>query len=193
MIIDLGCGENKVANAIGVDHVRLPPVDVVHDLLSFPYPFDDSVADHVYLRHVIEHFALNHIQLIFAEVHRILRSGGTMHVHVPHVFLIAAWIDVTHKSFFTFGSADFWNRSGSKAYYLETTNIWQLVSTRSRVTILNWKRYRLRQLDSFLSQLATRCLNWLLKLSDAPGSADLIVKLLPLFFVEIQWQLVKER
>lgn len=45
MMVDLGCGNAKTVGAIGVDNVALPGVDVVHDLLDFPYPFDTGSAD----------------------------------------------------------------------------------------------------------------------------------------------------
>ena len=37
-ILDLGCGDNKVEGAIGLDNIALSEVDIVHDLLNFPYP-----------------------------------------------------------------------------------------------------------------------------------------------------------
>ena len=55
-ILDLGCGENKVTNSIGLDNVNLPDVDIVHDLMDFPYPIENESIDKIYLRHVIEHF-----------------------------------------------------------------------------------------------------------------------------------------
>ena len=44
-ILDLGCGENKIPNSIGLDNLKLPNVDVVHDLIDLPYPFDNESID----------------------------------------------------------------------------------------------------------------------------------------------------
>ena len=72
--LDLGCGENKVPNSIGLDNVQLPGVDVEHDLLNFPYPFENESIDKIYLRHVIEHFAIENINFIMNECNRILKN-----------------------------------------------------------------------------------------------------------------------
>ena len=40
--LDVGCGRDKIPGALGVDRVALPGVDVVHDLDSYPWPFEDS-------------------------------------------------------------------------------------------------------------------------------------------------------
>ena len=41
-ILDLGCGDNKVEGAGGLDNVSLSGVDIVHDLLDFPYPIENE-------------------------------------------------------------------------------------------------------------------------------------------------------
>lgn len=191
MILDLGCGEAKIAGAVGMDNVSLPGVDIVHDLLDFPYPFEDHMAQKIYLSHVIEHFELVDIQKILQECHRLLCNNGILYIRVPHVFSVAAWVDITHRTSFTFNSAQFWDAKGLKAYYQETENRWAICSTSASVTWFNWKRYRLRQLDKLLSQFIATWLNWLLKQPNLPGSADLLVKSLPLYFVEIRWEFRK--
>jgi len=191
MIIDLGCGQAKTPNAIGMDNVALPEVDVVHDLLDFPYPFDDGCADEIYFNHVIEHFSLVDIQRILKESHRILKSNGTLYIRVPHIYSVAAWADPTHRMAFTFTSGSFFDLGADKAYYKELNNRWKLISTSSRVIMFNWKRYRMRKVDTWISNLFARFFNWMLRQADFPGSADILVKILPVFFVEIEWQLCK--
>lgn len=107
MIIDLGCGNAKRTDAIGLDNVLLPGVDVVHDLLDFPYPFDDESADEIHLSHVIEHFSLPDIGRILQEAYRLLKPGKMLYVRVPHVYSVAAWADPTHRMAFTFTSGTF--------------------------------------------------------------------------------------
>ena len=41
-ILDLGCGSVKVEGAVGLDNVGIPGVDIVHDLLDFPYPIENE-------------------------------------------------------------------------------------------------------------------------------------------------------
>jgi SAM-dependent methyltransferase len=176
-----------------MDNAALPGVDVVHDLLDFPYPFPDNSADEVYLNHVLEHFVLSDTQRILREIYRILRPGGVLHLRVPQVFSIAAWADPTHKSTYTFVSGEFFTVNSMKAYYKELNHLWHLTQTHARVTWFNWKWYRLRQLDNWLSHGLSGLINWLLRRANWPGAADLLVKALPIFFVEIDWALEKPR
>jgi SAM-dependent methyltransferase len=191
MILDLGCGITKVAGAVGMDNVELPGVDIVHDLLAFPYPFDGESADEIYLNHVIEHFTLTEGQSVLREAYRILRPEGVLRVRVPHVFTVAAWADPTHRSSFTFVSGEFFDSRSAKSYYKELNARWRLTESTARVTCFNWKRYRLRQLDNWISGIAASLLNRLLRMTNWPGGADLLVKWVPMFFVEIRWDLRK--
>jgi len=192
LIIDLGCGNAKETNAIGVDNVALPTVDIVHDLLDFPYPFPDESAQIVYLKHVLEHFTLADIERILAEVHRISKPSGVIDIRLPHAFCVAAWTDPTHKTAFTFGSGWFFDASSPKAYYRELRSIWNVEITCSHVTVLDWKQRHMRRVDALLGRLIQAWINWLLKRrAYFPSSADLLVKWLPMFFVEIRWQFHK--
>jgi glycosyltransferase involved in cell wall biosynthesis len=186
-ILDLGCGTNKVEDAIGMDNAVLDEVDVVHDLLDFPYPFRDGSFDHIYLRHVVEHFSLDNIQRIFSECRRILKSKGKIHVHVPHAFSIAAFTDITHKSFFVFRSGDFWDVNNTKNYYKEIESMWYLISTNSYIVWHDWKKYRLKKLDNIMSTYLTRKVNAALQNKNNPSHADRLIKKFALQFVEIQW------
>lgn len=166
MILYLGCGTAKIPGAIGVDNVPLPSVDVVHALLDFPYPFDDNSAADVSLNHVAEHFSLSDLRGILREVYRILQLDGLVHVCVPHVFSVAAWTDPTHKCAFTFESAHFWTWQADKSYSKDTDSIWDLATTTARVKWFNWKLYRMRQLDDWLSAGVARLLNWLSRMQN---------------------------
>lgn len=192
LIIDLGCGHQKEPGSVGLDNAVLPGVDVVHDLLELPYPFEDESAETIYLKHVLEHFILSDIQRILAEVYRILKPGGMVDIRLPHAFCVAAWADPTHKSAFTFGSGKFFDAQSPKAYYRELRSVWVVEVSCSHVTPLNWKQRHMRQFDVLLGRLIRAWINWLLKRRTYfPSSADLLVKWLPMFFVEIRWQFHK--
>lgn len=192
MILDLGCGPSKVPGSVGVDNANLPGVDVVHNLLDFPYPFDEGICTEIYLNHVLEHFDLVDGQKILREVSRILAPEGVVHIRVPHIFSIAAWVDPTHKRAFTFLSAEFFDHRSAKSYYKELDSCWKVIRISSRVTAFNWKNYRLRKLDTLLSKVFSWLLDKLLGLHSWPGAADLFVRAFPLFFVEIRWDFQKE-
>lgn len=101
-ILDLGCGKKKRAGTIGVDYSDRHDADLVHDLNVFPYPFEDDSVDYVYMDNVLEH--LNTPMEVMAEIHRILKSGGGVKVIVPYFRSVWAFIDPTHKTFFTVDS-----------------------------------------------------------------------------------------
>jgi predicted SAM-dependent methyltransferase len=190
-ILDLGCGDNKVPDSIGLDNISLQGVDVVHDLLNFPYPFDNESFDKIYLRHVIEHFSIEEINQIFREVDRILKKEGDISITVPHVFSISAFIDPTHKSFYTFGSGHFWDRDNPKSYYKSFSMDWKLLKTSCNVIWFDWKSFQLKRLDKFLSNIVKQRLNKAIQSIKNPCKADRIVKKSAFHFVEIEWNFKK--
>jgi predicted SAM-dependent methyltransferase len=190
-ILDLGCGENKVERAIGLDNIALHGVDIIHDLLNFPYPIKNESFDIIYLRHVIEHFEIKHINQILNECHRILNLNGKLMISVPHAFSVAAFTDISHKSYFTFNSGKFWDKTHSKAYYKDRVLLWDLVSVDGEVTWFDWKGYQLRKFDSLFSSFLRRKIIKALNKPLNPSLADRLVKKYSCQFVEISWILKK--
>jgi SAM-dependent methyltransferase len=191
-ILDLGCGNVKVSGAVGLDNIALPEVDIVHDLLHFPYPIKANSFDTIYLRHVIEHFNIDKINNIMNECYRILTKDGQLYINVPHVFSIAAFTDPTHKQFFTFGSGYFWGKKYQKSYYNEIDSSWELVNVKcSRITWFDWKHYQFKRLDKFLSSLIRKRINRALRKVNNPSLADRIIRKYNFQFCEIQWMFRK--
>lgn len=98
-ILDLGCGNKKRVGSIGVDINPDTDADIVHDLNQFPYPFDSSMFDEIYADNVIEH--LDNVLKVMEELHRISKPGGILIIKVPYFRSRFAYIDPTHKHFFT--------------------------------------------------------------------------------------------
>ena len=187
-ILDLGCGKNKVNGSIGMDIASLNGVDIVHDLLSIPYPFKDQSFDIIYLRHVLEHFKIEDIKLILDECSRVLDFNGRLIITVPHVFSIAAYTDVTHKTFFTFNSGKFFDYNHTMSYYNKESNFkFNLIKIDCNLCWFDWKNRIFRKLDYLMSNFARyRILN-ALKKKENPSLADRIVKKSSYQFVEIKW------
>ena len=101
-ILDLGCGNRKRPGAIGVDMNDRTVADVVHDLNVFPYPFPDSSFDEIYLDNVLEH--LNDVIRVMEEVYRLSTPNAQIKVIVPYFRAFWAFIDPTHRHFFTLDS-----------------------------------------------------------------------------------------
>ena len=96
--LNIGCGRNVKKGYINLDVVRLPGVDVVHDLEKFPYPFDDNTFDLIEASQVLEH--VDNLRGVMKELARILKPGGKLKIDVPHFSSNTAYMDPTHKRFF---------------------------------------------------------------------------------------------
>lgn len=93
--LDLACGKDKHdPSFIGVDVVKLEGVDVVHDLNSFPWPWEDSSVDEIFCKNYIEH--IPDLISFMNECGRILKQGSKMILVAPYYSSIRAWQDPTH-------------------------------------------------------------------------------------------------
>lgn len=101
-VLDLGCGNSKRPNSIGMDINNRTQADVVHDLNSFPYPLPDSEFDEIYVDNVLEH--LDDVMSVMEEIHRICKPGAMVKIIVPYFRSPWAYIDPTHKHYFTVDS-----------------------------------------------------------------------------------------
>jgi len=98
-ILDIGCGTRKRCGAIGMDINPSVSPDVLQDLNEIPYPFEDSIFDEIYADNVIEH--LNDVVKVMEELHRIGKPGALVKIDVPYFRAKWAFLDPTHKHFFT--------------------------------------------------------------------------------------------
>ena len=53
--LDIGCGASKQPGFVGMDVLKLPGVDIVHDLELFPWPLPDQSVSFAMTSHVVEH------------------------------------------------------------------------------------------------------------------------------------------
>jgi SAM-dependent methyltransferase len=134
-ILDIGCGANKVAGAIGMDINPRTSADVIHDLDDLPYPFADDSFDQVIGRHVIEHVA--NPLAVMGELHRITRAGGMVKLVAPHWTNPDFATDLTHRNHLN--SYSFRNLTENRAVFEFYTDV-RFRQLSVTVTILNlWK------------------------------------------------------
>jgi len=81
-VLDVGCGINKKAGAIGVDRNPASRADVIAELDHFPYPFRDSSFD---------------VIRSMEEFHRLVRGGGEVLIVTPHYTDFSSFCDPTHR------------------------------------------------------------------------------------------------
>ena len=99
-ILDIGCSNNKIPGAIGIDIDPRTGADIFHDLNIYPYPIESGSFERVYAKHIIEH--LNDPRSFLAEIYRILKSGGTAFIETPHFSSRVAYSEPQHKLFYSY-------------------------------------------------------------------------------------------
>jgi len=80
-MLDIGCGENKREDAIGVDFRKTRSVDVIAD--AHFLPFVNESFDHIYSSMVIEHFSHCEIRSILERWIDCLKKGGVLEIRCP--------------------------------------------------------------------------------------------------------------
>lgn len=115
MRLNLGCGSQAEDGWINVDWLEIPGVDVVHNLLLFPYPFEDESANEIKAVDVLEHLPnytpdnlATGVEFV-KECHRILKPGGTLIIQVPHADSPNTWTDLTHVRGYTERSMNYFD------------------------------------------------------------------------------------
>lgn len=90
----LGCGTDTDPEWVNLDHLKMPGVDVVHDLENYPWPFFDEEFDAVLAKDVLEH--LTNLVKAMKEIHRITKPGAKIIITMPHYSSYSVWLDPTH-------------------------------------------------------------------------------------------------
>ncbi|MBG1233234.1 class I SAM-dependent methyltransferase [Aestuariivirga litoralis] len=97
--IELGCGPTKQdKDALGIDILDYPGVDLIGDVYEVLKAFPASSVDSVYARHFIEH--VPDVIMLLDELERIVKPGGTLHFIAPHFSNPYFYSDPTHKTYF---------------------------------------------------------------------------------------------
>ncbi|MEI6148070.1 MAG: methyltransferase domain-containing protein [bacterium] len=96
---ELGCGsQKKIAEAIGIDAIDSPCVDLVGDVFEVLGAIPSRCAGAVHAFHFMEHIA--DVPALLHEVARILKPGARLNIVVPHFSNPYYYSDLTHKTFF---------------------------------------------------------------------------------------------
>lgn len=109
--LNLGCGKDIKQDYVNLDCVKLPGVDVVHNINKLPLPFRNNEFDEILCRHFLEHLA--DIDELMKELYRILKPGGVLKIIVPHFTCAGSWLDPQHKRPFGYFSFDFFSKDAS--------------------------------------------------------------------------------
>lgn len=82
--LNLGCGEHHRPGYVNVDKSGNP--DVLHDLETFPWPWEENSVQEVQLNHVLEHLgeSTSVYLRVIKELYRICRADARIYINVPH-------------------------------------------------------------------------------------------------------------
>ncbi len=92
--LNVGCGQIRIADSIGIDFDPETVADVIHDLEVFPWPFPDRSFDRIVCSHVLEH--LRAPWRAMRELTRLARPGARVEIATPHYSSPDSWGDITH-------------------------------------------------------------------------------------------------
>lgn len=95
--LDLGCGMNRQSGFTGVDNVKTEQVDIVHDLLTFPWPFETESVEEVFSSHFFEHVPAKLRFKFMDELYRVMVTGAKATFITPYWSSMRAVQDPTHE------------------------------------------------------------------------------------------------
>ncbi len=107
--LNLGCGEDIRKGYVNLDSIRLPGVDVAHNINKSPWPFKENEFDEVYASHVLEH--ADDLIKTMKEIRRICRPGAKIVIRVPHFSCGVSYRDPTHKRLFSYFTFDYFTEN----------------------------------------------------------------------------------
>lgn len=102
MKLNLGCWNDIKKWYINIDKIKLPGVDILHDIEDFPYPFNNDIFEEIYCAMVLEH-TIN-LTGIMEEFIRIAKKWCQIKIIVPYFTCTNFWADPTHVRLFNSNS-----------------------------------------------------------------------------------------
>jgi predicted SAM-dependent methyltransferase len=82
----MGCGHNKVTGYVNVDLSPECAPDLVFDLESVPWPWEDNSIDAVRFNHSLEHLGESSRTFLdmMRELYRVCKNNAEVEINVPH-------------------------------------------------------------------------------------------------------------
>lgn len=116
--LNLGCGSDIREGWTNLDIAAIDGVDIVHDINTLPLPFGDDEFDYILAQDILEH--LEYIPLL-EDLYRILKSGASLEIRVPHFTSRYNFNDPTHKKMFSSKTMDFFvtGAPDGREYYFD--------------------------------------------------------------------------
>jgi hypothetical protein len=93
--INLGAGNDIRREYENHDSIALPGIDLIHDLNTYPWPWNNEKADEILAIDILEH--LDDFMMAMEELHRVMKTGALVHIKVPYWNSAYSCIDPTHR------------------------------------------------------------------------------------------------
>jgi predicted SAM-dependent methyltransferase len=109
--LNVGCGFDLKEGYINLDVVDYGG-NMIHDLNSVPYPFEDNTFDEIFCSHILEH--VNNFHSTISEIYRILKPGGILVVYAPFFLNTKYFGEPDHKIPFSIRTFDNYEYIGNR-------------------------------------------------------------------------------
>lgn len=136
--INLGCGDQRLPDHIGIDILKRAGTDVICDL-NVSIPLAASSVEQIQATSLLEH--IDQLERLLKEVSRVLSPDGTFYVTVPHWTNPLYYSDYTHRRFLGLATFDYFAEPEDQTYRkvpVYTEIRFQPVSTR----LIFWSPFR---------------------------------------------------
>lgn len=119
--LNIACGQQRQEDFIGIDKVKTDATDIIHDLESYPWPFEDNSVDEIFCSHFVEH--IRDLISFVDEMHRIIKQGAKATIVAPYYANMRAIQDPTHVRSICEASFLYFNKGWRDANKLDHYNI----------------------------------------------------------------------
>lgn len=113
MRLNIGCGEKPIPGWTNIDFVPTGFQDMVGNIET-GIDLPDACASEALLDNVIEH--LESIPKAMREIHRLLKTGGSVTLITPHFTSLSSWRDPTHLHHLSYFSFDMFCKERNTHY-----------------------------------------------------------------------------
>ena len=98
MKLNIGAGKEKREGYFTLDNSPLVHPDILADLEK-ELPIEDNLFDEIIANYILEH--IENLSGLMKGIHRICKNGALIKIKVPFYLSVGAFMDPTHKRFFT--------------------------------------------------------------------------------------------
>src|SRR3990172_1445653 len=127
-VLDVGCGEHKQPNSIGMDRRKVDGVDVIHDCEILPWPFATNTFTRILMSHVMEHLKPWLVVDIMNEMWRVMKPDGVLMIATPYAGSFGFWQDPTHTKGWIEATPSYFDPDhASGLYNIYKPKPWQIV------------------------------------------------------------------